>query len=117
MRRFVIEGKIDFQEGEVFIETEKDENGEPLGVWLGTMLEDKIKPYSNVRIVIDVNAKIDNQLIEKISASSVEEIEDFLGYPISADILENLDDRIQKVLSQMPEEEIIKYKNKYGIFE
>lgn len=56
-----------------------------------------------------------NILQKKISNDSVLEMEDFLGYPISADVLENLDDRIREILDRMPEEEIVKYALKYGI--
>lgn len=58
---------------------------------------------------------IENKLTEAISNDSVLNIEDFLGYPISADVLENLDDRIREVLDQMPEEEMLKYEEKYNI--
>jgi hypothetical protein len=58
---------------------------------------------------------IEDKLTEAISNDSVLNIEDFLGYPISADVLENLDDRIREVLDQMPEEEMLKYEEKYNI--
>ncbi|MCD7996419.1 MAG: hypothetical protein LUH21_04210 [Clostridiales bacterium] len=58
---------------------------------------------------------IEDKLTEVISNSSVAEIEDFLGYQISADILENLEEKIRQVLDQMPEEEMIKYELKYQI--
>ena len=56
---------------------------------------------------------IEDILTEKISNDTVANIEDFLGYPISADVLENMEGRIREVLDQMPEEEIIKYELKY----
>jgi hypothetical protein len=56
---------------------------------------------------------IEDMLTEKISNDSVFEIENFLGYPISADILENLEVRIREVLDKMSEEEMIQYEKKY----
>lgn len=58
---------------------------------------------------------IEDILTEKISNDSVSDIEDFLGYPITADIIENLEDRIREVLDQMPEDEMLKYEAKYLI--
>ncbi len=58
---------------------------------------------------------IEDILTEKISNDSVANIEDFLGYPITADILENLEYRIREVLDQMPEDEMFKYEAKYLI--
>lgn len=55
-----------------------------------------------------------NAFAEKIQNSHYTEIEDFLGYPLSADVMENLEDRIREVLYQMPEDEILKYKKKFG---
>lgn len=56
---------------------------------------------------------IEDILTEKIAMDSVSNIEDFLGYPISANVLENLEDRIREVLDQMPEEEMLLYEAKY----
>ena len=56
----------------------------------------------------------DAWLIEQISNDTIANIEDFLGYPVSADVLEGLDDRIREVLTQMPEEEILLYHKKYS---
>ena len=56
---------------------------------------------------------IEDILAEKISNDSVSNIEQFLGYPISAEVLENLEDRIREVLDQMPEEELLLYEDKY----
>lgn len=55
-----------------------------------------------------------NYLVDKISSDSVQNIENFLGYPISADVLENLDDNIREVLLQMPEEELMAYHADYS---
>lgn len=55
--------------------------------------------------------------IEVIREKSVLEIEEFLGYPLSDIVLEDLDERIKEVLMQMPEEEldkIIPQSNKYN---
>lgn len=56
---------------------------------------------------------IEDILAEKISNDSVFNIEEFLGYPISADTLEDLEDRIRDVLDHMPEDEMIKWESKY----
>lgn len=56
---------------------------------------------------------IEDILAEKISNDSVLNIEQFLGYPISADVLENLEDRIREILDQMTEEELLLYEDKY----
>lgn len=56
---------------------------------------------------------LEDMLVEKISEAHYTEIEDFLGYPISADVMENLEDRIREVLDQMPEDEMILFKQKY----
>lgn len=57
--------------------------------------------------------KFEEKLVEKISEASVSEKEDFLGYPISADILENIEDRIREILAQMPYDEIVKFVKKF----
>lgn len=57
------------------------------------------------------------EYIEVIRENSVLEIEEFLGYPLSDIVLEDLDERIKDVLMQMPEEEldkIIPQSNKYN---
>ncbi len=57
------------------------------------------------------------EYIEVIREKSVLEIEEFLGYPLSDIVLEDLDERIKEVLMQMPEEEldkIIPQSNKYN---
>lgn len=56
---------------------------------------------------------IEDILTEKISSDSVYNIEKFLGYPISADVLEGLEGRIRDILDQMPEDEMIKWEQKY----
>ncbi len=56
---------------------------------------------------------IEGKLVEKIREAGYIEIEDFLGYPISADVIEDLEDRIRDVLDQMPEEELLLYEQKY----
>ena len=45
--------------------------------------------------------------------STIGQIEDFLGYQISADILEEIEKHVDNVLTQMPEEEISAFYNKY----
>ena len=56
-------------------------------------------------------------LVTAIRSDTVEGIEDFLGYPISSDVMEGLEDRIREVIAQMPDEELTRYKEKYGIKE
>jgi hypothetical protein len=56
---------------------------------------------------------IEDRLTEKIREASYAEIEDFLGYPISADVIETLEDRIREVLDQMQEEVLYLYEQKY----
>ena len=56
---------------------------------------------------------IEDILTDKISSDSVFNIEKFLGYPISADILENLEDRIRDILDHMPEDEMMHWELKY----
>ena len=56
---------------------------------------------------------IEDMLVEKICEANYTDIEDFLGYPISADVLENLEVRIREVLDQMPEEELLLFERKY----
>lgn len=56
---------------------------------------------------------IEDMLVDKIREAHYTEIEDFLGYPISADVMENLEDRIREVLDQMPEEEMLLFEQKY----
>lgn len=46
-------------------------------------------------------------LTEKIATSSVQDIEEFLGYQISADVLENLSGRIRAILNRMSEDELL----------
>lgn len=52
--RYVVEGKIHFGESLIFIETEKDENNNPIGTFLNELLENKVSENSNVTIVIDI---------------------------------------------------------------
>ena len=56
---------------------------------------------------------IEDMLVEKICEAHYTGIEDFLGYPISADVMENLEDRIREVLDQMPEDEMLLFEQKY----
>lgn len=56
---------------------------------------------------------IEDVLTDKISNDSVSSIEEFLGYPISSDGLEGLEDRIRDILDHMPEDEMIKWEQKY----
>lgn len=58
---------------------------------------------------------LEDKLVDAISTDNVMEIEDFLGYPISDIVLENLEDRIREVLDQMPDEEIRKFVSKYNL--
>ena len=56
---------------------------------------------------------IEDILTENIAGACVQDIEDFLGYPISADVLENLEDRIRSVLDGMSEDEILAVEDKF----
>ena len=56
---------------------------------------------------------IEDMFAEKICEAHYTDIEDFLGYPISADVMENLEDRIREVLDQMPEDEMLLFEQKY----
>lgn len=56
---------------------------------------------------------IEDMLVEKIREAHYTEIENFLGYPISADVVENLEDRIREVLDHMPEDEMLLFEQKY----
>ena len=56
---------------------------------------------------------IEDMLVEKICEAHYTDIEDFLGYPISADVMENLEDRVREVLGQMSEEEMFLFEQKY----
>lgn len=56
---------------------------------------------------------IEDILTEEIAMSSVQDIEEFLGYQISADVLENLDDRIRAILDHMSEEELFDCEDKF----
>lgn len=56
---------------------------------------------------------IEDMLTEKICEAHYTDIEDFLGYPISADVMENLEDRVREVLDQMPEDELLLFERKY----
>lgn len=56
---------------------------------------------------------IEDMLVDKIREAHYTEIEDFLGYPISADVVENLEDRIREVLDQMPEDEMLLFEQKF----
>lgn len=60
--------------------------------------------------IIFLSSVIEN-LLNKIPEESVSEIEEFLGYPISADILEDIDSHLRKALSQMSGKEVKKWIN------
>lgn len=62
-----------------------------------------------------MNEEIINELKEYLLSDKTNnsEIEDFLGYQISADVLENLETNITETLSQMPEETIKAYYEKF----
>lgn len=56
---------------------------------------------------------IEDTLAEKISNAHYTDIEEVLGYPISADVLENLEDRIRDALDELTEDELLELENKY----
>lgn len=57
MAKYVVEGKIHFGEGKVFIEAEKDKYGNPLGTWFDEMLQDHISEGTNVSIVVETKTE------------------------------------------------------------
>lgn len=56
---------------------------------------------------------IEDILTEKIAMAPMQDIEEFLGYQISADIMENLEDRIRCVLDNMSEDELLACEEKF----
>lgn len=64
---------------------------------------DNIKPINS----------IDDILVINIACAPVQDIEEFLGYQISADIMENLEDRIRDVLNSMSDEQILAIDSKF----
>lgn len=52
MKRYVIEGKLHKGEKRIFVETEIDENGYPLGTWVDEVV-DNIPENAKIRIVVD----------------------------------------------------------------
>jgi len=56
---------------------------------------------------------IEDTLTEKIANASVHDIEEFLGYPISADVMENLEDRIRAALDNMCEDDLVDVELKF----
>jgi len=63
-----------------------------------------------IEVSVDTEKTVEQYMNEK---ASVSELEDFLGYPITDVVIECKDDKIKEVLSQMPEEEIEVFYNKY----
>lgn len=55
----------------------------------------------------------DEELIKRIYEGTTLEIEEFLGYPISVEVLENLYDHLWKAMNQMSDEKIEMYKASY----
>ena len=58
MSKYVLEGKIHYGEKLIFIETEKDENGNPIGTFLHKLLERNIENEAEVVITITTKNKI-----------------------------------------------------------
>ena len=56
---------------------------------------------------------IEDILVEKICEAHYEDIEDFLGYPISADVLEELDIIVRDILDNMTEDEMLYCEHKF----
>lgn len=52
-------------------------------------------------------------LVEKISSASIYDIENFLGYQISADVLEDLEERIRKILNVITETELLYWERRF----
>ena len=53
------------------------------------------------------------RLLKKGLKANPEALEDFLGVKISSLSLDEIDDRMEETISQMPEEELEKFYNKY----
>lgn len=53
-------------------------------------------------------------LVSRIAESSILNVEELLGHPVTADILENLEDHVLEALAQMPEEELERLEEKYA---
>lgn len=54
-------------------------------------------------------------LKEAVMHSNVQDMEDFLGYQISSDVLEEIEEHILNAFLQMPHKEVEKFLKKYGI--
>lgn len=54
------------------------------------------------------------KLLNKIEAAGIAAIEDFLGYPITNEIIEDLRTHLEDTHDQMPEEELELFMKKYG---
>ena len=63
-----------------------------------------------IEVIVDTKKTVEQYMNEK---ASVFELEDFLGYPITDVVIECKDEKIKEVLSQMSEEEIEVFYNKY----
>ncbi len=59
---------------------------------------------------VDIEKSIELFMDERASVSA---LEDFLGYQITDIVIEEKEERIREVLSQMPKEEIEAFYNKY----
>lgn len=57
MSKYVLEGKIHYGENLIFIETEKDENGNPVGTFLHELLERNVDDETEVVITITTKNK------------------------------------------------------------
>lgn len=53
------------------------------------------------------------KLLDKIEAATIGDIEDFLGYQVTDEILEDLRTHLEDVYDQMPEEELEQFVKKY----
>lgn len=53
-KRYVLEGNIHLGEHLIFVETEKDDDGNPLGTFLHELFEHDVNENSKVTIIIDV---------------------------------------------------------------
>lgn len=56
---------------------------------------------------------IEEILAEKISESHYTDIEAILGCPISADVLEDVEDRIREALDEYTEDELLELERRY----
>ena len=55
------------------------------------------------------------ELVECIAEDDIDAIEDFLGYQITSDVLEDLDGHIMSIIEQMSDDELKPFLYHYGV--